>query len=154
VKQERKQERATAAHRCGPGCATFAGRTWPGIGMSGGFASWAEGRAAYLHHRAEVDRHRFNVGHRHPAWWMFDDAAAGWRNDPERWQDPEDLVLPGQPYYLQQGPRLRFLAASGLLRGPEAAAILARAGRDRSPRARHDARAVRDGLSMRVKEER
>jgi hypothetical protein len=153
----------STGHRCGPGCATLRGPLWPEVGSPHGFATWAEGRAAYQHHRDQVLAARYNPGHRHAWWWMFSERAAPWRNDPQRWDWPEDLAYydrgagppdaagerPGlPPYYLRQLARLRFLAASRQLRGPEVAVILARVGRDPSARARHEARAVKEGLAM------
>jgi hypothetical protein len=148
----------STGHRCGPGCATLRGPLWPEVGSPHGFATWADGRAAYLHHRDQVLAARYNPGHRHAWWWMFSTWAAPWRNDPQRWDWPEDLAYyqrragppdddgarPGlPPYYLRQLARLRFLAASRQLRHEEVAAILARPATDPY------ARAVREGRAMR-----
>jgi hypothetical protein len=170
-----KRDKLTAdGHRCRPACELIGRASQVSVdGSQGdlGFATWQEGRAAYLHHRAEVARWRGNPGHRHPWWWAFDAQAAAWREDPGGWERPDDqaaytltldleprsgtlpragadVLVPANEY--RQLAKFRYLAAIGELGPDEAARILKRADHPGArARARHQARAVREGLAMR-----
>jgi hypothetical protein len=160
------KEKTTAGrrHDCIAACELLQRGVWVAFDGSQGersFATWEEGRAAYVHHRHALNR-QLNPGYRSAGWWTFDDGAAPWRADVLPWEHPDDqavYVVPFDPALVERplAPRsteqrperrlvpppefrhlaqLRFLAASGELRQDEAAAILASAARDRIGRVR------------------
>jgi hypothetical protein len=140
----KRRPRSPTGHQCGPACSPRAHALAPRIGPGSsepGFATWEEGKAAYEHHRGEIGRVRYHPGQRHDWWWTFDDQAAEWREHPERFNLPTDAARYADPmarkFHAPQLARLRFLAASGLLRDDEITAILVRGG--------HEAAIVREG---------
>jgi hypothetical protein len=71
---ERTTTTATG-HRCTFPCTLIPLRIRPGIGpgLENGWATWAEGKAADEHHKAEIAAIRLNPGYYHPWFELFDD---------------------------------------------------------------------------------
>jgi hypothetical protein len=159
-----KRKTASApAHTCNPACP----------GQPGGIVTEADRREAFDHHRAELEDglrrqlqsgKRWAAGRRPGWWWDFHEAAGEWRQDPTRWERPEDLAYFAARRAAVSAPdaagerpawreptngfaQARFLAARGLLERWEVEVLLERAEQG-GEFAHQQARAVREGLAL------